>query len=260
MLVFPQFVTGASALYPVLKRQKTRTVVNLMDDGSRELFADNDAATVEWEIHASGLTAAEWNSIESLYEQTCGSWQTFTFLDPTDNLLSDSELLSSTAWITGPSVQLTPSVADPLGTTRATTVTNGGQAAAGITQTLPVPGQFCYCISAWVRSSAATPITLIAGAGTAVVQTSVMWSRALLAAGAGSSALSSVSFGLQLPAGGTADVFGFQVEAQLAASDYKMTGPGGVYSEARFATDQLIFTAQSTDVYDAIIRIETPAH
>ena len=47
-----------------------------------------------------------------------------------------------------------------------------------------------------------------------------------------------------------------QVEAQLAPSDYKMTTTrGGVYSNARFAQDQIAVTAQGTDVYDAVIRI-----
>ena len=47
-----------------------------------------------------------------------------------------------------------------------------------------------------------------------------------------------------------------QVEAQLAASPYKRTGArAGVYSNARFASDELTVTAQSTDVYDAVIQI-----
>ena len=47
-----------------------------------------------------------------------------------------------------------------------------------------------------------------------------------------------------------------QVEAQLAASDYKKTGTqGGVYADARFAEDGLTGKAQSTDVFDAVIRI-----
>ena len=76
-----------------------------------------------------------------------------------------------------------------------------------------------------------------------------------LAAGAGSSSVSSVAFGMQIAAGASVDVFGLQVEAQLAPTDYKMTGAGGVYSRTRFATDQLLVTAQGTDVYDAIIQI-----
>jgi len=258
MLVFPQFVTAASALYPVVKRQRMRSVVNVLGDGTRDVFADNDGALVEWDLYAKGLTAAEWNSVESLYEQVSGSWQTFTFLDPTDNLLADSELLSSAAWTTGALVQLTPGVADPLGTTRATTVTNGGQNTGGVQQTLAVPGSFQYCLSAWVRSSAGSSVTLTAGASTSVVPATAVWNRVVLAAGAGSSAATNVAFGVELPAGGSADLFGLQVEAQLAASDYKMTGGGGVYSQARFAADPLVFTAQGTDVYDALIRIVSP--
>ena len=53
-------------------------------------------------------------------------------------------------------------------------------------------------------------------------------------------ATTSVTFGAELAAGATVDLFGMQVEAQLAASDYKMTGiNGGVYANARFAADTL---------------------
>jgi hypothetical protein len=64
---------------------------------------------------------------------------------------------------------------------------------------------------------------------------------------------------LQIAAGASIDVFGLQVEAQLAPSNYKMTGASGdVYSQARFASDQVTVTAQGTDVYDAVIRIVSP--
>ena len=67
---------------------------------------------------------------------------------------------------------------------------------------------------------------------------------------------SGTTFAAQLKAGGSADLFGMQVDAQLAPSDYKRTGTrGGVYKKARFAEDRLTVTAQGTDVYDAVIRI-----
>jgi hypothetical protein len=259
MLVFPQLATGASALYPVIKRQGTRTVVNQMGDGSTVIFADDDAALVQWELHAVGLTGAEWNAIDSFFQQVSGRWQTFTFLDPTANLLAESETLSAAVWTKGASVGLTAGVADPLGTTRATTVVNAGASVAGINQVLQVPGNFQYCLSAWVRSSGGSNVTLIAGASTSTVTASAVWNRVVLAAGAGSSSVTSVTFALELPAGGSADIFGLQVEAQLAPSYYKVTGAvGGVYSQARFASDQLTVTAQGTDVYDAVIRIVSP--
>lgn len=259
MLVFPQLVSGASALYPVLKSRRKRTVVNVMSDGSRDAYADNDAAIIEWELHARGLTGAEWNAIDSLLQQVAGRWQTFTFLDPTGNLLVQSETLSSAAWTKGASVALTAGVADPLGTTRATTIQNSGATEDGISQTLAVPGSFQYCLSAWVRSAAGAPLTLNCGANSHSASTSATWRRISLSGAAGTGAATSVACGLQIPAGGTVDVFGLQCEAQLAPSDYKSTGTtGGVFANARFGSDHIAVTARGTDVYDAIIRIVSP--
>ncbi len=259
MLVFPQLSTGASALYPVVKRRMKRTVVNVLGDGSKDIYADSDFALVEWELRPKGLTGAEWNTIDSLIQQVAGSWQTFTFLDPTGNLLAESETLSTAAWKKGALIQLTAGAADPLGTARATTVVNAGEDTEGISQTLAVPGSFVYCLSAWVRSSAGANVTLALGASTQTVPVVAEWSRLMLSGNAGLPTASSVTFGLRIAAGASIDVFGLQVEAQLAPSDYKMTDAGGdVYPQARFASDQVTVTAQGTDVYDAIIRIVSP--
>jgi hypothetical protein len=124
MLVFPQLVTGASALYPVIRRTLQRTVVNVLGDGRTDVFADPHAAATQWELSASGMTLAEWTAIETLFLATSGMWQTFTFLDPTGNLLADSETFGAGAWTTGGLIELTTSVADPMGTSRATRVAN----------------------------------------------------------------------------------------------------------------------------------------
>src|ERR1051325_7614229 len=120
MLVFPQLVTGVVALYPVTKRLAARTVVNTLEDGHTVVFADPDAEAAAWELKASGLTRVEWDAIESLFQATSGRWQTFTFLDPTANLLSKSEEFGASAWTNGALLQLTPGINDPFGTTRAT--------------------------------------------------------------------------------------------------------------------------------------------
>jgi hypothetical protein len=255
MLVFPQLVTGAAALYPVLQRRVKRTAVNVLGDGSKDVFSDTDAALIGWELRATGLTAAEWSAIESLFQQASGRWQTFTFLDPTGNLLANSEQLSVSPWTHGGLVQLTAGVADPLGTLRATTIVNAGQTTDGVSQTLPVPGNFQYCVSAWVRSSGGSSVTMIAGGSSQTIPASPAWKRISFTVNPATSA-TTVTFGLHLAAGASADVFGLQVEAQPAPSDYEKTGAsGGVYTHARFASDQLTVTAQGTDVYDAVIQI-----
>jgi hypothetical protein len=259
MLVFPQLVTGASALYPVTRRSIQRTVVNRLGDGSTVVLADPNAALAAWQLHASGMTLAEWNAIKTLFVATSGMWQTFTFLDPTGNLLADSETLSAGAWINGGLIQLTAALADPFGTTRASRVINAGSAAESVAQTLSVPGNFQYCLSVWARTIGTSGVTLtISTTGGSAINTFALngtWTRISISGNLAQST-TSVTFGAQLTAGASVDLFGMQVEAQLAASDYKMTETqGGVYARARFAQDQLTVAAQSTDVYDAVISI-----
>ena len=259
MLVFPQLVTGASALYPLTKTSIQRSVVNTLGDGTMVVFADPDAAAMAWEIHATGLNTAEWEAIEALFEATSGMWQTFTFLDPTANLLLQSETFGATAWTNGALIQLTTGVADPLGTTRATLAINAGQAAEAVAQTLNVPGNFQYCLSVWARSDGGSNVTLVqsttGGSATKTIPLTTEWGRVSLSANLGQNT-TQVTFGAQLDAGGSVDLFGMQVEAQLAPSDYKQTGAsGGVYAKARFAEDTLTVTAQGTDVYDIVIKI-----
>jgi hypothetical protein len=255
MLVFPQLVTGASALYPVTRRARQRTVVNVLGDGRTDVFADPSAAATEWDLRASGMTLAEWSAIETLFLATSGMWQTFTFLDPTGNLLADSEDFSAGAWSNGGLVALTPGITDPMETSRATRVTNAGLAAESVAQTLSVPGNFHYCLSVWARTIGTSGVTLTIGSFTKTFALNGTWKRLSISTNLGTGA-TSVTFGAQLDAGAVVDLFGMQVEAQLAASDYKMTEDrGGVYSKARFGQDQLSVTAQGTDVYDAVIRI-----
>ena len=81
------------------------------------------------------------------------------------------------------------------------------------------------------------------------------WARINVSGNPGQST-TQVTFEAQLIAGASLDLFGMQVEAQLAPSDYKETGAsGGVYAKARFAEDQITVTAQGTDVFDAVIKI-----
>jgi hypothetical protein len=259
VVVFPQLATGASALYPVIKRSVQRTVLNTLSDGRKDAFADADGVVREWELRAAGLTPNEWDAIESLFQTVSGRWQTFTFLDPTANLLLQSENFGGSAWTNGALIQLTTGIADPLGTTRATRVVNAGIAVEAAAQTLSVPGSFQYCLSVWARSTGGSSVTLaLSTTGGSIAKTfalSAQWRRVALAGNLGLNT-TAVTFGAQLEAGASVDLFGMQAEAQLAPSDYKRNeASGGVYAKARFAEDQLTVRAQGTEVYDAVIKI-----
>jgi len=259
VLVFPQLTTGAAALYPVTRQSVQRTVVNTLPDGSTVIYSDPDAAQTMWELQLKGLTAAEWESIEALFDAVAGQWQTFTLLDPVGNLFSNSELLSAGSWVNGALIALTTGIADPLGTTRATRVVNTGIAAEAVTQVMAIPGNYRYCLSTWAKTTGGSSVTLEASttgaSASGTFSLTANWQRISIPVELGV-ATTSVTFGTQLAAGATADLFGMQVEAQVAASDYKMTGEqGGVYANARFAADALTVRAQSGDVYDTAIRI-----
>ncbi len=259
MLVFPQLVTGASALYPVTKKSIQRTVVNTLGDGSTVVLADPEAAASAWELKASGMTLAEWTAIKTLFQAVSGMWGTFTFLDPTGNLLTQSEDLGAGAWTNGALIELTTGMGDPLGTARATRVVNAGLAAESVAQVLSVPGNFEYCLSTWARTTGGSSATLgfstTGASAQKTVALSTTWRRIVLA-GNLAQGTTSMTFAVSLAPGATVDLFGMQVEAQLGASDYKVTqDQGGVYAKARFGADKLTVTAQGTDVYDATIQI-----
>jgi len=259
MLVFPQLVTGAAALYPLTKRLARRTVFNDLSDGSTVFLEDPDAPALDWEIRAKGLTAAEGAAIEALFDATGGRWKTFTFLDPAGNLLARSEEFDAAVWSNGPLMQLTKGITDPFGTTRATRAVNAGFAVQGVMQALAVPGTFQYCLSVWAKSQAESRVTLALSTAGAIVTRAFalggQWMRLSLSGNLAEST-EDVTFGVQLDAGASVDLFGMQVEAQPAASAYKRTGARcGVRSNARFDDDRIRVTAQGTDVYDAVIRI-----
>jgi len=58
-----------------------------------------------------------------------------------------------------------------------------------------------------------------------------------------------------VPAGGSADVFGMQVEPQAGASLYKATTIGGVYQNARFRDDVLSITTTGVNCNSATVNI-----
>jgi len=203
-------------------------------------------------LQARGLTSVEWKSIEDLFKAVSGQWQTFTFLDPAGNLLANSEDFATATWTNGPLLQFTPGMADPLGTTRATRIVNAGQSAAAMAETLQVPQNFVYCVSVWARTDAGSEARLLPTAEAFALGTE--WRRISTRVDLGQNG-TGITFGVQLNPGASMDLFGMQVEAQLAASDYKKTGSTGGVRVARFAKDALTVRAQSTDVYDVTVRI-----
>ena len=224
-----------------------RTVANQLASGGTIRMADPGSQKIRWQLRYSDLTDSERASIENLFEAAGGQLNTFTFLDPTGNLLTWSEDWTQTAWTADPLLQVSGGAQDPLGGSEAMQLTNTAQTAQQIIQSIGASSTFTHCYSLYVRSSVpatvqmvvtATGQTLLTPVTTGSAWTRVTTSRSLLVEGAG------VGFGVQLPAGAQVDAFGAQVEAQPAAGLYKKTiDRGGVYPSTRFSSDLLSFTA-----------------
>lgn len=254
MLYFPQLATGATAQFPLIRRKKTRTVVNRLEDGREIRMADGEGGGTEWELTLVGLSDAERQAIEELFRATEGRARTFTFADPAANLLRWSEDLGAAEWTRGPLLSLTSGVQDPAGTFRATKITNAGQAAQRIVQTLDVPGDLWYCLSATVRCAGEGQIGLVRGDCTDWHSAGTAWQR-ISATGNRAGNGDEIAFGIELPAGVTADVFGLQVEAQPEASGYKPTSGETRVHRVRFGEDRLQFVADGPGSYTTKLRL-----
>ena len=259
MTYFPQLVTGAVSQFPGSKRVLRRTIVNETAGGSTAKLADPMADAIEWSLDLEGLTDAEWNALEALFEAVEGRLGVFTFADPFDNLLRWSEDLTAGAWAKGAGLAVTTGIADPLGDTGAGRVTNQGGTAESIQQTVNGPGWYQYCLSVYARSAAPATITLFQSAGAASASRAFAvgetWKR--LEYGAKLSTMEETAeFGVTVEPGATVELFGFQVDAQMGASRYrKTTARGGVHEEAWFLDDTLTRTAAGPDDNSSQVRI-----
>jgi hypothetical protein len=259
MPYFPQLTSGAVAQFPSSKQVLRRTVVNEAADGSTVKLADPAANGVEWSLKFAGLTDAEWNAIETLFEAVEGQLDSFTFLDPFDNLVSWSEDPTQAVWIKGSGLAATTGLADPLGGTGAASVANSGTAAANLQQSINAPGGYQYCLSVWAQSAAASRITLFQSTATKSASKEFgigpVWTRLEFGANLGATERT-VNFGATVEGGSAVELFGFQVEAQVGASKYRKTLAGnGVYASAWFLDDTLTRTTNGVDDNSCTLRI-----
>lgn len=259
MLTYPQLGTGALSQFPFRTVRRARTVINAALDGSSVKLADAAGAVTEWELGYTALSDVELAALEQFFASAQGTLNGFTFLDPGANLLAWSGTLNQPAWALDPQLTIAGSVADPAGGTAAWCLTNAGAAPQGITQTLPAPGGYVYCLSAYVRAAAPTAVTMLVGnsQGSRAVQT--QWTR-IVFAGSGDASAAEIAFGLQIPPGSQVGVFGIQAEPQAEASVYQASTNGGVYQNARLRDDELAVTTTGVNRHSCAVNITYVNH
>lgn len=261
MFYFPQLSTGSIGQFPIQKRRVARTVVNQAADGNQYKLADANAAAVEWTLDFQTLTDGERDALISLYSDVEGRLGSFTFLDPTDNLLLWSEDLTQTAWVSNSLLGVTTGVADPQGGTSANQIANNASGALTIGQSINAPGWYHYAFSLQARSSQSQLLTLIRSTSNTsqskAYDIGPNWTSLLLS-GEFSGTDEIVTFAIQTQPGRSADLYSIQVEAQAGASGYKMTtSNSGVYPTARFLNDSLSITTDGPGQHSCRIYIHS---
>ena len=242
MTFFPQLSSGATGQFPIKRQRQARTVVNQTCQSYSIKLADAGAATTEWHLAFDELTDQELAALEALFQASEGRLTSFTFVDPTDNLLAWSEQQDQPIWQADPLLTLTGNMQDPFGGNAAFAIANSGGAVQVLQQSIDAPASLYYCLSVYARSDQSTRLWLVRESETEARSIGTDWRR-LTSAGQLTSESEAVSFGVALDPGGIVQVFGIQVEAQPGASLYKKTAErGGVYPNARFRDDALTIT------------------
>lgn len=245
MPTFPQLSTGAMTQFPFRAEVRFRSVRHEGPSGGEFSSADLDFEERYWDISLEDLTDVEWSALEQLFQESGGPLRGFTFLDPSANLLAWSEVLDEDAW-SNSGAGLTLGIADPLGGAAATKLTAGGGGDL-VSQTVAAPAGYRYAGSVWARTSGlGGSIRVTDGQGLQAVETfqsDGVWRRYSVAYPGGGSG-DSVRLELSLAAGASVDIFGPQIDAQAAASEYKPSGGrSGVHPNARF--DQEVLSDRS---------------
>ncbi|HEX4231182.1 MAG TPA: hypothetical protein VHZ07_21075 [Bryobacteraceae bacterium] len=260
-LFFPQLSSGATVQYPIKKTTTSRNIQNVLLDGSMILFADPNGWMLNWELTYSELNSSDIALLQSHFSNCLGPFHAFTFIDPTENMLLSSEALTNAAWLNQGGMTIAGSAADPTGGSAAFIVTNTSQTAQSITQTLNVPAGYQYCLSFYAACAAPATLTLSRNGPSVSQADSVSvgpaWSRFVSSGQLNDSGIG-FTVGFTVPTGAQVQIYGIQLEAQLAPSRYRPTAQtGGVYPNAHWVSDQLMITAQGLNQFSSTFSIET---
>jgi hypothetical protein len=253
MLYYPQLSTGAVAQYPLRRSALTRSIINLLPDGSAVKLADPDARAERWELRYSGLSDSERTAVEEFFLTAEGPLRSFVFLDPEGNLLRWSEEPSQPVWRNDGLIAVT--AADAPGVLQ---VTNASQITQGLEQIITAPGWYHYCFAAEVR--AAMPADVRMALGNADGQLTADWKtrpewQSIWCSGAIAGLTDEIRCRFELEPGASVQVRGMRVQAQPMPGSYRRTASDrGIYS-ARFDQDRIDFRADGVNDHSTTIRI-----
>ena len=124
------------------------------------MLPDTAAGQIEWKLSYQELADAEVQSLSDLFTASQGEFaRVYVYRSAGESAgLERGSLAAGLA--AGVVADQPAGVTDPLGTQRASSVTNASAGTQALQQTLGVSGDYVACFSAYVRSDAAGTVTL----------------------------------------------------------------------------------------------------
>ncbi|MDP9169791.1 MAG: hypothetical protein M3N54_04180, partial [Acidobacteriota bacterium] len=156
---FPQVGQGSLTQFPLTKARSWRAIRNELEAGERIMLPDAAGGGVTWSLSYKDLSDDEAARLRDLFTAMQGSYGAFGFADPLANLLAWSEDLRRPDWQMG-LLTAAGATADPTGTQRAWTLTNGSAGDQELSQTVGLPGEYVTCFSVWLRTDVPVQITV----------------------------------------------------------------------------------------------------
>lgn len=251
MGTYPVLDGGVTSQWPIRKATFVANLIERTASGRLWIRHRAEGSRAEWLLSYRGLSQEEAQRLEQFFQDQGGALQSFTFVDPTANLLVDSEDLSTAGW-SKPGTLSISELAQETGRGRQWQVTNYG-ALAELDQSVLVPEGAHVCFSVELRSAAAAGIEVIAGDQARACEAVAVWQRLHVSVQADAGP---VRAGIRLQAGHATEVREPQFELQLAPSGYRVSFPPyGVYPETKFANDRLELRASGPDRYETEVRL-----
>lgn len=166
---FPQLGTGSSAQLPNTTELDFNTEVQDVPCGSRYAWSwyagiitnAPQGPLYRWPLSLKGLTLTEREMLETFIASMMGGFGTFTYLDPSGNLVLNSQMFGDPSWTLSGCTVTTTSTADPYGGTTAQILT--GTSDSKLTSVVLPDGLasgFWLCASIWVKAATAQSLQI----------------------------------------------------------------------------------------------------
>lgn len=260
MPTFPALnARGLLVQRPYSRSYAALTSAEEQPSGRRYARAWRPEPLARYTLQYPSLTDAEYGVLRTFFNARGGRYESFGWIDPAGNLCRYSEDFAQAAW-TKSAVSVGPSVTDPFGGSRATSVTGSSGAAYLQIDIEPTPlNGRVLCASAWLRSAAGGVTCSVGFADggnfyTERVLPAGVWIRIEHTRTITSTGTIGVLIGV---GAATVEVFGAQCVATPGAGAYARSPLMYAWRpNCRFGSDVLDATEQGPDHWTCAIDIE----